>query len=102
LRLISRTTLFEYAKRHPGAAKPLADWEAKVRAAVWKNLVDARKMFPHADQVTLKSKRVITVFNIHGNDYRLLTAIHYDTGKVFIRGLLTHAEYSKNEWKKHH
>ena len=60
---------------------------------------ETRKTYPHADQVTVRSGRVVTVFNICGNDFRLITAIHYDRQKVFILNFLTHAEYSRSSWK---
>jgi len=42
----------------------------------------------------------LTVFNIGGNKARLIAAIHYNRGKVYIRAVLTHAEYDKNKWKE--
>ncbi len=68
-------------------------------STTWKNLVDTRKTFPHADQVKVKSERTVTVFNICGNDFRLITAIHYDRQKIFVLNFLTHAEYTKDTWK---
>ncbi len=41
----------------------------------------------------------LQVFNVCGNNYRLICAIHYDTGKVFLLRFLTHAEYDKDRWK---
>jgi mRNA interferase HigB len=66
-------------------------------------VIDCRynsETFPHADQVTVASKRTVTVFNIGGNNYRLITAIHYNTKIVYILRFLTHAEYDKDAWKK--
>ena len=45
------------------------------------------------------SKRTVTVFNVCGNKYRLLTALLYNRKIVFTLCFLTHAEYSKDEWK---
>jgi len=42
----------------------------------------------------------LVVFNIGGNKYRLIAAIHFNRGKVYIRDVLTHAEYDKERWKK--
>jgi mRNA interferase HigB len=42
----------------------------------------------------------LTVFNIGGNKYRLVTAIHYNRSKVYIRAVLTHGEYDRNRWKR--
>lgn len=50
--------------------------------------------------MTVSSARTVTVFNIAGNDYRLISAIHYDTGIVYALQVLTHGEYSKDRWKK--
>ena len=99
LRLIKRSTLRHYAARFPKAASSLEDWARLVTAGAWHNLVETRRMFPHADQVKAKSGRTVTIFNIGGNDFRLITAIHYDRQKVFVLNFLTHAEYSRNDWK---
>ena len=99
MRLIKRTTLREYGIRFPKTVRSLDDWAQLTLAADWNNLMDARKTFPHADSVRVRSGRNVTVFNLRGNDFRLITAIHYDRQKVFVLDFLTHAEYSKNTWK---
>lgn len=99
MRLIKRTTLREYAERFPKAATPLRNWMRLTLSATWKNLMDTRKTFGHADQVRVKSGRTVIVFNIAGNDFRLITAIHYDRQRVFVLDFLTHAQYSKDAWK---
>ncbi len=55
---------------------------------------DLNKTFPGADLV-----KNLTVFNIGGNKYRLIAAVHYNTGIVFIRQILTHTENDKNKWR---
>lgn len=67
--------------------------------ARWRNLVDVRRAFPHADAVAVGSGRTVVVFNIAGNNYRLITAIHYNTQLVYALRFLTHAEYDKGAWK---
>lgn len=99
MRLIKRSTLRDYARRFAKVAGPLGDWVRLTLSADWKNLVDTRRTFPTADQVKVKSGKVVTIFNIGGNDFRLITAIHYDRRKVFVLNFLTHAEYSKSTWK---
>jgi mRNA interferase HigB len=54
--------------------------------------VDERKTYPHADAVG-----EFTMFNISGNKYRLATYINYRTGKVYIRHVMTHEEYSRED-----
>jgi mRNA interferase HigB len=55
--------------------------------------------YPSADGVKLGSAIVVTVFNVKGNEYRLLTHVNYDQQAVLVLELLTHAEYDKDLWK---
>ena len=54
-----------------------------------------RAAFPSADKVGSW-----VVFNIAGNKYRLITSIHFNRGKVYVRDVLTHPEYSRERWKR--
>lgn len=58
------------------------------------NFAELRHRYPTADLVGR-----LTVFNIKGNQYRLIVRIDYFYGKVFIRHFVTHAEYDKESWK---
>ena len=98
MHIITKRRLLEAAKKHPNAKSKIAFWYAVTKAAVWTNLIETRKSLSHADQVTVKSGRTVTIFNI-SNDYRLITAIHYNRKKVFILRFLTHPEYTKGKWK---
>jgi mRNA interferase HigB len=100
MRIITRRRLNEYAKLHPNAAVSLSAWHDATRRGTWGSLQEIRQSFPHADPAKLASGKTVTIFNIAGNHHRLVTAIHYDTGKIFILEILTHAENSKNRWKK--
>ncbi len=99
MRIIKPKRLREFAEKYPKVAEPLEKWYQLVRHAEWNSLQDARCVFPHADAVTVESGRIVTVFNISGNKYRLIVAIHYNTQCVYVLGLLTHAEYDKKFWK---
>ncbi len=99
MRIISRKRLREFAERHADAAEPLQKWYALFRAAKWENLQDVRRVYPHADTVRVARGNRVTVFNIRGNKYRLIAAIHYNRQLVYVLRLLRHAEYSKNFWK---
>jgi mRNA interferase HigB len=57
-------------------------------------------MFPHADAVRVASDHEVTVFNVGGNKFRLVTAIHYSAQRVYVLRLMTHAEYSRDSWKE--
>ena len=99
MHIISRRRLAEYVGRHPNAAASTWAWHAVARTARWKSLADTRRCFPHADAVKVASGRKVTIFNIAGNNHRLITAIHYNTGKLFILKILPHGEYDKPHWK---
>ncbi len=71
------------------------NWYRIARRADWGSLAEVRSDFSHADIVGRR-----TVFNIHGNDYRLIARVNYRTKRVFILHILTHDEYSKGEWKR--
>lgn len=100
MRIITRRRLNEYAALHPNAAVSLSAWYEATKKSAWGSLQDLRQTFPHADPAKVASGKTVTIFNIAGNHHRLVTAIHYDTGKIFILEILTHADYSKNHWKK--
>jgi mRNA interferase HigB len=102
MRIIKKSALRAFVQRHPNAQAAIEAWIQTVTHAEWKNLADTRQTYRHADQVTLISGSSITVFNLCGNDFRLLVSIHYGTQIVFIRDFLTHAYYSKNQWKNEH
>ena len=99
MRIIKLTRIREYWGRHPQARPSLEQWLIRTRAAVWSSIADLRQTFPSADPVRVASGRTVIVFNIAGNQYRLLTAIHYNMRKVFVLRFLTHAEYDRAVWK---
>lgn len=100
MRVIKESRIRGYWPTYPKAKSPLEKWLATVRVADWKRFDDVRKTYGHADQVRVDSERNVVVFNIGGNDYRLITAIHYDRHKVFVLRFMTHAEYDKEKWKE--
>ena len=79
---------------YPDTEMPLRKWYTEMKNLRFQNFSDLRQYYPSADQVGR-----LTVFNIKGNHYRLVVRIEYSYGKVFIRKLMTHADYSKEEWK---
>jgi mRNA interferase HigB len=87
--------LKEAARKHSDLAAPLDVWYRISKKAKWTSLEDVRNTWASADSVERYS-----VFNIKGNEYRLITEINYQTGRVFIRHVLTHAEYDRERWKK--
>jgi len=100
--VIKPASLRAYWEKHRVARRPLEEWLIKVQASRWRSIEDVRKSYPHADAATVASGATVTIFNIKGNAYRLIAAIHYNTGIVFLREFMTHAEYGKGDWKERH
>jgi mRNA interferase HigB len=92
--VISRKKLQEAATRHAEVTEPLDVWYRVARKGEWRSLSQVRQSFPSADAVGK-----YTVFNIKGNSYRLIVEINYRTSRIFVRHVLTHAEYDKGGWK---
>jgi mRNA interferase HigB len=97
--LFGQDVLTKAGKRN----KPLQTWLATRAATVtnvdWRSIDQVRRAYPTADGIPLKSGTVVTVFNVKGDDYRLLTWIDYSAGVVEALEILTHADYDKNLWK---
>lgn len=77
--------------KHPTSRLQLLTWYKVVRNVEWKSLEDVKAMFRTADYVG--NQRI--VFNIKGNDYRLIAKLNFEKGWVFVRFIGTHAEYDK-------
>ncbi len=99
MRIIKETFLSEAAKEYPDAASFLTEWRKVAKQAEWQNLEDVRKQYPKTDMVRVKSGKQASVFNVCGNKYRLIVAIHFNTKIVYTMRFLTHADYSKDKWK---
>ena len=95
MHVISRKKLREAAEQHADLGAALDVWYRIAKKADWKNLMEVRRELPTADAV-----EKFTVFNSKGNADRLITEINYRTGRIFLRYVLTHAEYSKGVWRK--
>jgi mRNA interferase HigB len=92
--IISRKALKDAAARHADLEAALDTWYRIAKKAQWKSLTDVRQTYSHVDAVG-----EYTVFNIKGNAYRLIVKIEYQAGRIYIRDVLTHAEYDKDRWK---
>jgi mRNA interferase HigB len=92
--IISKKRLVAVGTRYPDALPSLMRWYHVARKARWNDIHETRADFPHADPVDK-----FTVFNIKKNDYRLITVIHYNRFKVYIRAVLTHGDYDRDRWK---
>jgi mRNA interferase HigB len=95
MHVISRKALRQFWERYPDSKTALARWFKIVQQTGFRNFVELRAAFPTADKVD-----DWMVFNIGGNKYRLIASVHFNRGKVYIRHVLTHAEYDRGGWKK--
>ena len=94
MHLISIRNLRFDSARYLDAKRQVNDWYTTVRKANWENLEDVRQIYRDAEAVGN-----FTVFNIKGNDYRLIVGIDYENQTVYYKYFLTHAEYDKDRWK---
>ena len=85
----------EYIADHPQARVALQEWVAVVKRAKWANFADVKHTFNSVDNVGNQHY----VFNIKGNNYRLVVVIKFTIGFVYIRFIGTHAEYERIDCK---
>jgi len=91
VRVISRKTLRVFWEQHKDAEQPLRAWFSEAKSAQWRSPNEIKERYPSAS--VIGGGRV--VFNIKGNTFRLVVAIKYELGIVYIRFIGTHAEYDK-------
>lgn len=97
MRIIKESTLYEYCKssRYKQAEDSIKSWLYEVRYSYWENTNELKSKYGNASIIS--SKRV--VFNIKGNEYRLIVDIEYKLKIVFVVWFGTHAEYDKIDAK---
>jgi mRNA interferase HigB len=100
MRVFSLKALRDFWVAHPDAERPLREWYKAARRLSWASLAQVRRVYPHADGVPTSSGETLTVFNIGGNKYRLIVQIDYEYRSIFVRSVLTHAEYDRGRWKE--
>ena len=99
MHIIARPAIKAAKRRCPNASAWLDSWWQTASMAVWTRLADVRKSYPKADEVGR-----CLVFNVSGNDYRLICRVTYanewTNGTLLVKHFLTHADYSKEKWCK--
>ena len=100
MRLIKPSTVKVWAKQTPLAESFLLRFIEIVQAQEWDSLVELRKTYPHADAVRISNGKTVTVFNVGKTGYRLVTAIHYNSGRMFVLCFMKHSEYEAGKWKE--
>ena len=92
MRVISNSALVDFAARHPAAETPLQVWRRIIETRAFVGFADIRKTFNTVDRVGQ-----FYVFDIGGNKYRIVAAIHFDKQRLYVRHVFTHKEY--DSWK---
>lgn len=91
MRIFTEKTLKEYCDKHPEVRTALQEWVFLVKRARWESFSDIKRTFRTVDCVG--NQRY--VFNIKGNDFRLVAIVRFTIEFVYIRFIGTHAEYEK-------
>lgn len=94
MKLISNKVLREFAARHPQAERPLQDWRRLIERGDYGSFAALRATFGSVDKVGDRY-----VFDIGCNKYRLIASVAFMVRTVWVKAVLTHAEYDKEEWK---
>jgi mRNA interferase HigB len=94
MKLISNRALREFAATHPDAEAPLQAWRRLIERGEYGSFSALRATFGTVDKVGERY-----VFNIGGNKYRLVASIAFGPRMVWVKAVLTHAEYDQGAWK---
>ena len=94
MHVISRKILRDFCEKHADSGEVLFSWYRVASKAQWERLVEVQVIYSKAEAVGN-----FTVFNIKGNTYRLIAEINYIKQRIYIKYILTHAEYDKEQWK---
>jgi len=93
MRVISRRALREFREIHPQAKDPLSAWFRVMERSKFADFNAVKGTFGAADYVA-----PYTIFNVGGNKFRIITAIHYNRERIYVRYVFTHPEYDR--WSK--
>ncbi len=95
MRIFTEQTLKEYIEKHPDTRIALQEWVSIVKRSEWRCFADVKATFNSVDNIG--NQRY--VFNIKGNNHRLVVVIKFTIRFVYIRFIGTHAEYDKIDSK---
>jgi len=95
MNVVNYEVLQKFARKHARSRSSLDTWYEATLETIWRNFDDVKKTFRTADIYG-----DCTIFDIAGNNYRLIAIINYDLEQVYIETILTHTEYDRDKWKK--
>ena len=94
MRVISRKAFRQFWENHPESEQALTEFYGKLKRCNPANIAELRQTFPSADLVGH-----CMVFNVGGNNFRVIIHVDFEIQGAWIRFVLSHAEYSKGRWK---
>ena len=94
MHVITRKRLREFCEKHAESEDSLSRWYKIVSTGSFESFNELRNTFNSVDKVGK-----FTIFNVGGNHYRIITVLHYNRQKLYIRHVLTDAEYDRGAWK---
>ena len=100
MRVVALKRLRCFWEEFPDARNALLRWYGDVEAANWGHFQDVRRMYTTVDTCKVASGNTVTIFDVGGNKYRLIAAVHYNTGMVYVLRIMTHSDYDRGNWKK--
>ena len=92
MHLISNRMLLDFSAVYPDAHVPLQAWRRLIESTAFFTFADLRYTFNSVDRV-----KNFYVFNIGGNKYRVIAAVHFNRHKLFVRHVFTHSQY--DHWR---
>jgi len=95
MKIVGTSRLDEFCLKHPLTRSWVKTWLAESRAAVWGTSFDIKKR--HSSASFLQNN--VVIFNVKGNEYRLVTQVAYKTGVVVVKWIGTHQGYSNINWE---
>jgi mRNA interferase HigB len=94
MHVVSKSKLATFWAANPDSEAPLSGWLRLARRHDFLNFAELKTIFGSVDQVGR-----LSVFDIGGNKYRLIAAIHFNRQKIFVRAILRHSDYDKGKWR---
>ncbi len=94
MRVIANRKLVQFSEIHPQATSPLQSWRKLLERSKPANFAELRSLFPGVDRVDK-----YYVFNIKGNDYRMVCSIAFQVQECYIKSVMTHTDYDRGKWK---
>jgi len=100
MRIISRARLREFWQAHATTGASLKIWHEVVKQAEWNKPDDIKQTFGDSIDIFKKCKKLVYIFDVGGNNVRVICDVNFKTKIVYILFVLTHDDYSKDRWKE--